>query len=249
MSVWARIQRTLERVGRAHATVLDPANQSPARAAEIAEAAAGFGTDFFLVGGSTDVTFAALDATVAVIKERCDLPVVFFGRSKALSKRCDAILFMSILNSRNPACIVGEHAKVTPYIHALGFETISTGYVIVEPGMTVGRAADAELVPRDGTEVALGYALAAQHFGMRLLFLEAGSGAPEPVSVEMVRQIKAHATIPLLVSGGINTPDRAAALCVAGAEIIGTGTVAEQRDFERLRAIVDVVKHPDGGSH
>lgn len=242
MKTWNRIQSKLNAGSKVHVTVIDPAEQGPERAAQIARVASSLGTDWFLVGGSTGVTSKDLDDNVRAIKSECDLPVVFFGRSKALSMRCDAVLFMSILNSRNLDCVVGEHVKVTPFIYKLGLETISTAYVIVEPGMTVGEAAEANLVGRNDAMTALGYGLTAQLFGMDMFFLEAGSGATEPVPPAMVEAVKEFVTIPVLVSGGVDTPEKARALSAAGADILGTGTVAERRDFDRLGEIIRAFK-------
>lgn len=244
MNVWKLIMEKLQVGSKVHVTVIDPADQGSDQAAEIAVEASKLGTDVLFVGGSTGVTSENLEATVLAIKDRCGLPVVFFARSQALSVHCDAILFLSILNSRNLRYVIGEHVAAAPYIHKLGFETISTGYVIVEPGMTVGKAAEANLLPREGVAEAVAYGLTAQFFGMDLLFLEAGSGASEPVSPAMVRGVKENVKIPLLVSGGIDTPEKAASLSRAGADIIGTGTVAENRDFGRLEAIIRSFKNP-----
>ena len=242
MSVWQTILERLRDAACAHVTVVDPADQSPDEAAEIATMAEGFGTDALFVGGSTDVTFDAADATVRAIQRASSLPVVHFGRADALSPACDAVLFLSVLNSRDVRLVVGEHVATAPAIRRLGLETISAGYVIVEPGMTVGRAADARLVSRDRPEEAVAYGLTAEMFGMSLLFLEAGSGAPEPVPEAMVRAVTAEVGIPVLVSGGVDSPERAAALGAAGADIIGTGTLAENRDFERLRDVIAAFK-------
>jgi phosphoglycerol geranylgeranyltransferase len=233
------IHETLKK-HKMHMTLLDPAKQDPAVSGEIASKAEAAGSDAIMVGGSTGVTQANLDATVEHIKRRCKLPVIYFpSGAHAIACRCDAIYFMSMLNSRNVRNLTGEHVKGAPVIKKLGIEPISMGYVIVEPGMKVGEVGEADLVKRGDLETIVGYALTTQYFGMDLLYLEAGSGAPEPVPLEMVRAARRNVSIPIVVGGGIVTPEHAAAMASAGADIIVTGTLVENGDFERdLKLIV-----------
>ncbi|OGS42499.1 MAG: geranylgeranylglyceryl/heptaprenylglyceryl phosphate synthase, partial [Euryarchaeota archaeon RBG_16_62_10] len=196
-----------------------------------------------MVGGSTGVTQENLDATVDSIKKKCDLPVIYFpSGAHAIARRCDAIYFMSMLNSKNVRNVTGEHARGAPVIKKLGIEPISMGYVIVEPGMKVGEVGEAELVRRDDIQTLVGYAIATEFFGMDLLYLEAGSGAPEPVPLDMVSAARDSIDIPLVIGGGIVTPDQAGKIAAAGADIIVTGTLIENGDFEpQLRAIVEAI--------
>jgi phosphoglycerol geranylgeranyltransferase len=224
-------------------TLIDPAKQSASASAEIAAKACRAGTDAIMVGGSTGVTQENLDETVGQIKRACKLPVIYFpSGANVISRKCDAIYFMSMLNSRNVRNVSGEHARGAPMIKKLGIEPISMGYVIVEPGMKVGEVGEAELVQRGDLNTLIGYAIATEFFGMDLLYLEAGSGAPEPVPVPMVKAARESVQIPLVVGGGIVTPKQAADLAAAGADIIVTGTLVENDDFEdRLKRIIDMV--------
>lgn len=239
MKVREYIHETLKK-RKMHMTLLDPAKQDPAVSGDIAAKAEAAGTDAIMVGGSTGVTQENLDATVEHIKRRCKLPIIYFpSGAHAIACRCDAIYFMSVLNSRNVRNITGEHVKGAPVIKKLGIEPISMGYVIVEPGMKVGEVGEADLVRRGDLQTIVGYALVTEYFGMDLLYLEAGSGAPEPVPSEMISAVRESVTIPIVVGGGIVTPEHAAAVASAGADIIVTGTLVENGDFERdLRQIV-----------
>jgi phosphoglycerol geranylgeranyltransferase len=236
------ITQTLKK-HKMHMTLIDPAKQSASASAEIAAKACRAGTDAIMVGGSTGVTQDNLDETVGQIKRACKLPVIYFpSGANAISRKCDAIYFMSMLNSRNVRNVSGEHARGAPMIKKLGIEPISMGYVIVEPGMKVGEVGEAELVKRGDLNTLIGYAIATEFFGMDLLYLEAGSGAPEPVPVPMVKAARESVHIPLVVGGGIVTPKQAADLAAAGADIIVTGTLVEHDDFEdRLKRIIDMV--------
>jgi len=236
------ITQTLKK-HKMHMTLIDPAKQSASASGEIAAKACRAGTDAIMVGGSTGVTQENLDETVGQIKRACKLPVIYFpSGANVISRKCDAIYFMSMLNSRNVRNVSGEHARGAPMIKKLGIEPISMGYVIVEPGMKVGEVGEAELVKRGDLNTLIGYAIATEFFGMDLLYLEAGSGAPEPVPVPMVKAARESVDIPLVVGGGIVTPKQAADLAAAGADIIVTGTLVENDDFEdRLKQIIEMV--------
>jgi phosphoglycerol geranylgeranyltransferase len=236
------ITQTLKK-HKMHMTLIDPAKQSASASGEIAAKACRAGTDAIMVGGSTGVTQENLDETVGQIKRACKLPVIYFpSGANAISRKCDAIYFMSMLNSRNVRNVSGEHARGAPMIKKLGIEPISMGYIIVEPGMKVGEVGEAELVKRGDLNTLIGYAIATEFFGMDMLYLEAGSGAPEPVPVPMVKAARESVDIPLVVGGGIVTPKQAADIAAAGADIIVTGTLVEHDDFEyRLKRIIDMV--------
>ena len=128
---------------------------------------------------------------------------------------------------------------------AWGLEAIPLAYLIVEPGMRAGEIGHADPIPREDATEAVRYALAAQYMGMQLVYLEAGSGAPEPVPSAMVTAVKRAISIPLIVGGGIRTPEAARAVARAGADIVVTGTVVEAtHDAALLENIVRAVKGP-----
>lgn len=242
--VWEHIADLL-RDGPIHMTLLDPATSSGPAGEGIAIAAAERGTHAIMVGGSTDVSSENLDELVLHIKEKTQLPVIYFpSTAGAMSPHLDAIYFLSALNSRNPRAIIREQARGAPFVKALGMETISMGYILVEPGMKVGAVSEADLIARnpEGAERAAGLALAAQYFGMRLVYLESGSGAPTPCPSELVRTVRSAIDVPLVVGGGIRTAEQARAILDAGADILVTGTIAENRHFDRLGEICRAVR-------
>ncbi len=225
-------------------TLLDPDKQSAADAGRLAAEAATGGTDAIMVGGSTGVTQEKVDATVLAIKKAARLPTILFPASAAnLSRHADALYFMSLLNSRDPRLIVGEQRRAAPVVKAWGLETIPMAYLVVEPGMRAGQVGRADPIPRASPQTAVEYALAAQMLGMRLVYLEAGSGAPEPVPGPMIQAVRAAIDIPLIVGGGIRTAEAAGEVARAGADIVVTGTVVERaKDGEALRRIIGAVK-------
>jgi phosphoglycerol geranylgeranyltransferase len=236
------ILKTLKK-HKLHMTLIDPAKQPPKVSGEIARRACQAGTDAIMVGGSTGITQSNIDATIAEIKKSCKCPVIYFpSGAKAIARMADAIYFMSLLNSKNVRNITGEHSKGAPIIKKLGIEPISMGYVIVEPGMKVGEVGEADLVKRDDISTIVGYALTTEFFGMDLLYLEAGSGAPEPVPTDMIRAVRESVDLPIVVGGGIVTPEQAGKVAEAGADIVVTGTLVENGSFEEnLRKIIETI--------
>ncbi len=242
--IWTHLKEALQ-AGPLHMTLLDPAASNGKHAESIALEAARLGTDAFMVGGSTGITNENLDVLVAHIKEATHLPVIYFPSSAgAFTPRMDAVYFMSTLNSRNPRFITGEQSVGAPLLKGLGIETISMGYLIVEPGMTVGKVSEADLLPRTeaGDTRAAGFALAAEMMGMRLVYLEAGSGAGASVPPSMVRAVRDAISIPLVVGGGITSGAAARDILDAGADIIVTGTIAENGSWAKLSEVIEVVR-------
>lgn len=228
--VEAGLLRAVRERGAAHLTLIDPDAQDPERAALVAEAAATGDTDAIMVGGSVGAAGLLLHKTVDRIKGRTDLPVILFPGSVAgLCENADAVFFMSLLNSRSTAFIAENQALGAPLVLRYGLEPIPMAYIVVEPGGTVGWVGDARLIPRRKPELAVAYALAARFMGMRLVYLEAGSGADSPVPKEMVAGVKkALGSGLLVVGGGIRSGAAAAELVAAGADLIVTGTAVEQ---------------------
>jgi len=226
-SVWKGIQRTIRRRA-AHLGLIDPDKQGPNEAGELAGVFARAGSDGIMVGGSTGVDPRITDETVLQIKRRCGLPVILFPAGAAcLSRHADALFFMMLLNSRDRRFLIEEQRRGAPCVRRFGLEPIPTGYLIFEPGMRAGEVGRAELVARGDTGLAVEYALAAQYLGMACVYLESGSGAPDSLPPATIRAVRKSISIPLIVGGGITTPEAARRTARAGADMIVTGTVAE----------------------
>lgn len=224
-----------------HFALIDPDKQTPKAAGDIAQTVTDAGSSAIMVGGSTLLSQKQVDETVQMIKNHTDLPVILFpSGAKFLSKYADAVFFMSLLNSRNLDYVIREHVKGAPFVKDSGLEPISMGYIIVEPGMTAGRIGEAELIHRDDLDTAVGYALAAEYLGMKLFYLEAGSGAPTPVPNEMITAVKKKASIPLIVGGGIRDAVTAQEKARAGADIIITGTAIE-KDKHFKKTLTEII--------
>ncbi len=244
MKVMDYITRKLKKE-KMHMGLIDPEEQSPGRAAEIAFVLEAAGSDAIMVGGSTGVEQKNVDYTVKAIKDRVKIPVILFPTNAgSLSPAADAIYFMSMLNSKDVNKVIGEQMRGAPLIKKMGLEPLSMAYLIVEPGMTVGKVGDADLIPRENSQLAVSYAMAAKYLGMNLVYLEAGSGAPKPVSVKMVKSVKDEVELPLIVGGGVRTPRQAREISKAGADVIVTGTVIEESEGikNKIEGLVSAIK-------
>lgn len=213
-----------------HLTLIDPDEQSPEEAVKVAKAASDAGSDGILIGGST-VDQYDVDSTCKALSENIDIPIIIFpGNSSNVSRYADAILFMSFLNSINPYYIIGAQSLAAYNVKKSGIDIIPMGYLVVEPGGTVGWVGEAKLLPRNKPKIAASYAMAAECFGMRYVYLEAGSGADKQVPPEMIAYTKAATDVMLIVGGGIRDGQGAYIAAKAGADIIVTGTVVEETD-------------------
>ncbi|MCQ2086407.1 MAG: geranylgeranylglyceryl/heptaprenylglyceryl phosphate synthase [archaeon] len=227
-----------------HMALIDPEKQSVEDAVKIALRCKNAGTDAIMIGGSTGITTKNIDMTATAVKRATSLPTIYFPAGPhALSTQCDAMYYMSILNSRDLNMVVRAQAFAAPYVKKIGIEPISMGYVIVEPGMKVGKITKADLVKRSDISAAIGYALGAQYLGMRLIYFETGSGADKEVPHEMIKAVKEQIDIPLIVGGGIRTPEIAKAVREAGADVIVTGTLVEScSDENEIKKVITAAK-------
>jgi putative glycerol-1-phosphate prenyltransferase len=197
------------------------------------------GVDGFFIGGSMILT-ENFESCIKEVRMNTNLPVIIFpGSIYQVSELADAILFLSVITSRNPDYIVGQQIIAAPIIHRVGIEPISTAYMIVESGRTTSAEfiSQSAPIPRDKPEIAIAYSLAAEYLGMKFIYLEAGSGADNCVPDDMIKAISKHVSIPIIVGGGIRKPEIARRKVEAGASIIVTGNVMEtlsERKFKNL---------------
>ncbi len=230
---------------KVHLTLIDPDEQSPDDAVKIAKAAIDGGTDGIMLGGST-VDGEEIEKVAKALSENIDLPIIIFpGNTSNVSKHADAIFFMSFLNSNNPYWIIGAQALGAPAVKKAGIEAIPMGYMVIQPGGTVGWIGDAKLVPRNKPKIPAAYAMAAEALGMRFFYLEAGSGAEKHITPEMVNYSKkATDDMVILVGGGIRDGEAAYTIAKAGADIVVTGTVVEETDDveKKIKEIVSGIR-------
>ena len=230
--------------GSIHITLIDPEKVTPPQASRVAENSKISGTSAMMIGGSTFVSQAHLDAVVKAIRRTVKIPTILFPNNiTGISRHADAIWFMSLLNSVDPYFLIGAQILGAPLIKKYGLEPISMGYVIVGEGGTAGIVGKAIPVPYNKPELVAAHALAGQYLGMHFIYLEGGSGATNPVPPEMIRMVKYFIDIPLIVGGGIKTKEQALAAASAGAGIIVTGNIIESTGAKRkVSEIIEGIK-------
>ncbi len=173
------------------------------------------------------------------IKKSLDVPLVIFpGNAQQVSPLADAILFHSLISGRNADLLIGRQVEAAPAVRAAGLEVLPTGYLLVDGGkMTTAHYVSQNLpIPYDKPEIAAVTALAGKFLGLQYIYLDGGSGAVRPVSAEMVKAVRETVHLPLMVGGGIRTPEQALELATAGADIIVVGSLAEAEP-EKLEAL------------
>jgi phosphoglycerol geranylgeranyltransferase len=228
--------------------LLDPDRRTPSALAKYAREIEAAGADGFLIGSSLMVS-SSFERAVRAVKKAVKAPVIIFPNGYGmLSSAADAVLFMSLLSGRNPNLLIDEQVKAAPLIKSLKLEPIPTGYILIESGnlTSVCYLSNTMPIPRDKPDIAKAHALAAQYLGMKLVYLEAGSGAAKPVPPETVREVGKYIELPIVVGGGITDPSYARKIAAAGASFIVVGNILEQDKTGGLaRAFAEAI-HSNG---
>jgi len=234
----------IKKKGTIHFTLVDPDKTSGYDCAKISAEAEKGGTTAIMIGGSTLASQIDLDEAVKRIKSRVKIPVILFPNGPmGVSKHADALWFMSLLNSQNPYYIIEAQMLTAPIVKQYGLESIPMGYIIAGEGCVAGYIGHARPINFRHSKIAVGYSLAAETLGMRFVYLEAGSGATEPIPPTMVGAVTKYVDIPVIVGGGIRNPQAAVVAKMAGASGIVTGTLVEEesRVEEKIREIVKAI--------
>ena len=232
MSVFEYLMQVKREKGAGYLTLLDPDRMDSGRIVRRAVQHAQSGADAILIGTSCLLS-SDFDATVKAVRSAVDVPVILFpGGLSQLSPHADAILFLSLISGRNPELLIGQQVKAAPLIKHYALEPISTGYILVESGTltTVEYVSATRPVPRGKSDLAMALALAAEYLGMKLVYLEAGSGAHQSVPEAMIRSVADYVSLPLIVGGGIRRPEHARDKVLAGASFVVVGNILEQVD-------------------
>jgi len=187
-------------------------------------------SDIFFVGGSL-VTELKLDQTIDGIKKRSNKPVVLFpGSLLQISNKADALLFLTLISGRNAELLIGHHVVAAPMIRKMNLEVMPVGYMLIDGGKptTASYMSHTHPIPANKPEIAVCTAMAGEMLGLKLLYLDAGSGAENPVSADIISAVREHTDLPIIVGGGIRTPEQAARAAKAGATVIVIGNALEK---------------------
>jgi phosphoglycerol geranylgeranyltransferase len=186
--------------------------------------------DYFLVGGSLVIS-SYLDECLQLIKRSCPIPTIIFpGSPSQVSKYADALLYLSLISGRNPELLIGQHVVSAPVVKKSGLEIMSTGYMVVDGGAptTVSYISNASPLPSDKNEIAVCTAMAGEMLGMKLIYMDAGSGAKRAIPENMIEKVAQSIEVPLIIGGGIIEPEKAYINCKAGADVIVVGNAIEK---------------------
>lgn len=225
------------------AVLIDPDKaEDPARLMTLINLATENCVDFFFVGGSL-ITTANLSEVVRTVKENVNIPVVLFpGSSLQIDPSADAILFLSLISGRNPDLLIGQHVQAAPILKNSRMEVIPTGYILINSGKmtSVAYISNTTPIPEDKFSLAACTAMAGEMLGLRLTYIDAGSGAEREIGQKMISTVRKSIDTPLLVGGGINTSQKAIAAFEAGADTIVIGNALE-KDSNLLTEISEKV--------
>ncbi|MEN0005940.1 MAG: geranylgeranylglyceryl/heptaprenylglyceryl phosphate synthase [Bacteroidota bacterium] len=212
------------------AVLIDPDNVQLATIPKLVDLAHQAGVDYFFVGGSL-ILNDHLDSCVHQLKRYSSIPVVLFpGSTFQLSYAADAVLFLSLISGRNPELLIGKQVTAAPYLQQSQLEVLPTGYMLVDGGAltSVSYISHTFPIPHNKTPIAVATALAGTMLGLRLIYMDAGSGAQKPISNSMIKAVSQNVDVPLIVGGGIRTPETAYEKARAGADVIVVGNAIER---------------------
>jgi phosphoglycerol geranylgeranyltransferase len=201
------------------------------------------GVDLILVGGSL-ITNGFFERCIQIIKQHTSIPVVLFpGNIMQVDPQADAILLLSLISGRNPDMLIGKHVLAAPALKKSELEIIPTGYMLIDGGniTSVSYMSNTTPIPADKSSIAACTAMAGEMLGLKLIYMDAGSGANHAIPEALIKEVKQNISIPVFVGGGIRTPEAAVAACKAGADVVVVGNAIE-KDPSLIKRLVDAVK-------
>jgi len=211
------------------ALLLDPDKSSAGGLKDILGIAVDYGTDYIFAGGS--LTFNSIDSLIDSIRELCNIPVILFpGNLLQLSHKADAILLLSLISGRNPELLIGNHVIAAPYLRSVREKLVSVGYILVGCGKktSVEYISQTEAIPSDKSDLVVATALAGEMLGLNMIYLEAGSGAENPVPPAIIRAVKENVSVPVAVGGGLKSSGEISDAFNAGANLVILGNGCEK---------------------
>ncbi len=212
------------------ALLIDPDKQDDSFLQHTIDIAVKAKVDILFVGGSL-LTKDKLDDCLSLIKSNCNIPTILFpGSVMQINDKADALFFLSLISGRNPEMLIGQHVIAAPYLKQSSLQILPTGYILIDGGThtTVSYISNTTPIPANKPDIAACTAIAGEMLGLKLIYMDAGSGAKNAISEKIISSVSGEIKIPLIVGGGILTPEKAVANCRAGADVIVVGNAAEK---------------------
>jgi phosphoglycerol geranylgeranyltransferase len=186
--------------------------------------------DWLFVGGSL-LTHDSLDQVLTTIKSNCTIPTILFpGSTLQINNKADAIFFLSLISGRNPELLIGQQVLAAPFLKKSNLQILPTGYILIDGGVptTVSYISNTLPIPANKPDIAACTAIAGEMLGLKLIYLDAGSGAKNAIPAAVISAVKSQVNVPIIVGGGITSVAKAQEACVAGADIIVVGNAVEK---------------------
>jgi len=242
MVIYNQIIESKKQGEKLFSILIDPDKQTEEILLEIIDKAKSVNVDLFFVGGSL-LTNNSLDFCISIIKQNCKIPVVLFpGNTMQVNNKADGILFLSLISGRNPEMLIGNHVITAPFLKESDIEVLSTGYMLIDSGKStsVSYMSNTTPIPHDKDDIAMCTAIAGEMLGLKIIYMDGGSGAINPISEKMITSVTKNINVPLIIGGGINSAEKAKEKCKAGADIIVVGNAIE-KDSELIKEISDAI--------
>ena len=230
MTIYKHILNKKDKGEKLFSVLIDPDKQNEKSLMNTIEKANHAKVDLFLIGGSI-LKKDTLDDCLSVLKRYSKIPTILFpGSTMQINNKADGLLFLSLISGRNPELLIGKQVVSAPIIKKSSLEALSTGYMLIDGGTptTVSYMSNTTPIPRGNNDIALCTAIAGEMLGLKLIYMDAGSGAEKPITEKMINIVRENIKIPLIIGGGINSVDKALASCKAGADIIVVGNAIEK---------------------
>jgi putative glycerol-1-phosphate prenyltransferase len=242
MNIYQSIQNKKAQGKKQFAVLIDPDKPTDIQVENIAKLGTDADVDCFFVGGSL-LTNNNLDSCIKILKVNSEVPIVLFpGNTLQMSNKADGFLFLSLISGRNAEMLIGRQVISAPYLKLSGLEVISTGYMLIDSGKptTVSYMSNSIPIPSDKKDIAACTAMAGEMLGLNLIFMDGGSGAKNHIPLEMIKMVNKSIDVPLIIGGGIRTPEDAKKIAEAGADLIVVGNKFE-KDYSLISEMAEAI--------
>jgi len=242
MSIYSNLCKEVRSGKKKFAVLIDPDKTNITSLQKLGKIAVKGKVDYFFFGGSLLINDNQ-DSFITCLKENSDIPILLFpGNSLQLTNKADGLLLLSLISGRNPDMLIGRHVISAPFLKKSKLEIIPTGYMLVESGSltTVAYMSNTTPIPSAKSEVAMSTAIAGEMLGLKLIYMDAGSGAHNPIPMDMIKKVRNNISLPLIIGGGITTPKKAKDALNAGADVVVVGNAIE-KDPRLIYKIAEII--------